>query len=64
MGGTLISYDNRSTTDTRLGISKSYFINSGYDASLCKDEDHFFSCGLALYYGSLNLTVEIVNSTL
>ena len=66
VGGTLISYDNRSTTDTRLNISKSYFINSGYAFSLCKDdiEDHFFSCGLALYYGSLNLTVEIVNSTL
>ena len=64
VGGTLINYDNRSTTDTRLNISRSYFINGGYHVSLCKDVDLFFSCGLTLYYGNPNLTVEIVDTNL
>ena len=63
MSGTVIAYNNHSTTNTRLVISQCHFMNSGYtnylnDYCLINLENSF-SCGLTLFHGNPNLTVDI-----
>ena len=68
MSGTVIAYNNHTTTNTRLVISQCHFMNSGYtnySKGYCSYNNHelVFSCGLALFHGNPNLTVEISDST-
>ena len=69
MSGTVIAYSNHTTTNTRLVIlSQCHFMNSGYtnySKGYCSYHNHelVFSCGLALFHGNPNLTVEISDST-
>ena len=65
--GTVIAYNNHTTTNTRLVISQCHFMNSGYtnySKGYCSYNNHelVFSCGLALFHGNPNLTVEISDS--
>ena len=65
--GTVIAYNNHTTTNTRLVISQCHFMNSGYtnySKGYCSYHNHelVFSCGLALFHGNPNLTVEISDS--
>ena len=67
MSGTVIAYNNHTTTNTRLVISQCHFMNSGYTNYLkgyCsyKNYELIYSCGLALFHGNPNLTVEISDS--
>ena len=70
MSGTVIAYSNHTATNTRLVISQCHFMNSGYtnySKGYClnfKANAPLFSCGLALFHGNPNLTVEISNSIL
>ena len=59
MSGTVIAYNNHTTTNTRLIISQCHFMNSGYCSY---NNEHSHSCGLALFHGNPNLTVETLNS--
>ena len=69
MSGTVIAYNNHTTTNTRLVISQCHFKNSGYtnyrlrnDCLYYENYERWFSCGLALFHGNPNLTVEISDS--
>ena len=68
MSGTVIAYNNHTTTNTRLVTSHCHFMNSGYtdySNGYClrlSSHEHSYSCGLTLFHGSPNLTVEISNS--
>ena len=67
MSGSVIAYNNHTTTNTRLVISQCRFIKSGYANYLkdyCYHHDHelLYSCGLALFHGNPNLTVEMSDS--
>ena len=67
MSGTVIAYNNHTTTNTRLVISQCHFMNSGYTNYLngyCSYRNHdlIITCGLALLHGNPNLTVEISDS--
>ena len=69
MSGTVIAYNNHMTTNTRLVISQCHFMNSGYtnySKGFCSNFYYkpFYSCGLALFHGNPNLTVEISDSIL
>ena len=68
MSGTVIAYNNHTTTNTRLVISQCHFMNSGYtnyrSKKYCsyRNYERSYSCGLALFHGNPNLTVEISDS--
>ena len=68
MSGTVIAYNNHTTTKTRLIISQNCFMNSGCtnyrskNNCLYENYERSFSCGLALFHGNPNLTVEISDS--
>ena len=68
MSGTVIAYNNHTTTNTRLVISQCHFMNSGYTnyskghCSYYINYELIYSCGLALFHGNPNLTVEISDS--
>ena len=69
MSGTVIAYNNHTTTNTRLVISQCHFMNSGYtnySKGYCYHHDHelLYSCGLALFHGNPNLTVKISDTIL
>ena len=68
MSGTVIAYNNHTTTNTRLVISQCHFMNSGYtdySKGYCSNfYALWFSCGLALFHGNPNLTVEISDTIL
>ena len=67
MSGTVIAYNNHTTTNTRLVISQCHFMNSGYtnySKGYCSyiNYELIYSCGLALFHGNPNLTVDISDS--
>ena len=68
MSGTVIAYNNHTTTNTRLVTSQCHFMNSGYTnyaKGYCSNfGELWFSCGLALFHGNPNLTVEIMDTIL
>ena len=70
MSGTVIAYNNHTTTNTRLVISQCHFMNSGYTNYRSKDNcsyknyERTYLCGLAVFHGNPNLTVEISDSIL
>ena len=68
MSGTVIAYNNHTTTNTELFISQCHFMNSGYtnySKGYCSNfGELWFSCGLALFHGNPNLTVEISDTIL
>ena len=68
MSGSVIAYNNHTNTNTRLFISQCHFMNSGYtDYSKGYCSNYYalwFSCGLSLFHGNPNLTVEIRDTIL